>query len=65
MKKKCLVSIATAAAMAVSLTACGGGGGSETTAAAGGEEPAADPGVSEIERKPAGAGGEKIPSLRG
>ena len=40
MKKKCLVSIATAAAMAVSLTACGGGGGSETTAAAGGDAPA-------------------------
>ena len=38
MKKKCLVSIATAAAMAVSLTACGGGGGSETTAAPAGEE---------------------------
>lgn len=49
MKKKCLVSIATAAAMAVSLTACGGGGGSETTAAAGGEEPAGTTAAESVE----------------
>lgn len=49
MKKKCLVSIATAAAMAVSLTACGGGGSSETTAAAGGEEPAGTTAAESVE----------------
>lgn len=49
MKKKCLVSIATAAAMAVSLTACGGGGGSETTAAAGGEDPAGTTAAESVE----------------
>lgn len=49
MKKKCLVSIATAAAMAVSLTACGGGGGSESTAAAGGEEPAGTTAAESVE----------------
>lgn len=49
MKKKCLVSIATAAAMAVSLTACGSGGGSETTAAAGGEEPAGTTAAESVE----------------